>query len=70
MKKVVTTKEAAAMLGVTRRWVQILVEKGELEAEYFGSSLAIEVWSVEKYAAAQGRTIEDESGSEESDDLN
>lgn len=57
------------MLGVTRRWVQILVEKGELEAEYFGSSLAIETDSVKKYAAAQGRTVENNAGSEESSDL-
>lgn len=44
-----TTKDAAARLGITARAVALLIQRGIIKAEKFGRDYAIEPAEVERY---------------------
>lgn len=44
-----TVKEVAAALRFTERWVRALIEKREIEADYFGTAVRISRANYQKY---------------------
>lgn len=57
-----TTTEAAALLGVTRRRVQELIRLGTLKAEKFGRDWQVDQASVEAYQASERKAGRPKAG--------
>ncbi|HEY8292352.1 MAG TPA: excisionase family DNA-binding protein [Thermomicrobiales bacterium] len=49
-----STSEAASQLHVSREWVRLLIQRGELRAERTGIGFLIDPQSVERYGTRHG----------------
>lgn len=47
--ELLTTKQAAERLAVSQQWVQALIGRGELKAEWFGKAYMLRASDVDKY---------------------